>query len=87
MKFSYGSSFGEGSPDAYERLLLDVLNDDSTLFTRNDEIESAWNFTTRLINAAASHARNKIFFYRAGSDGPAEAQKLTEPFHTRWRRL
>jgi glucose-6-phosphate 1-dehydrogenase len=87
MRFSYGSSFGEESPDAYERLILDVLHGDSTLFTRNDEIEAAWDFTTNLTQAVSRHAPEQIHFYRAGSAGPAAANALVAPFKAAWRRL
>jgi glucose-6-phosphate 1-dehydrogenase len=87
MSFAYGSSFGEAGPDAYERLLLDVLHDDSTLFTRNDEIEAAWNFTTHLLDAVAERSQELLVGYRAGSSGPAEADRLLTPFQTTWRRL
>src|SRR5262249_1294557 len=44
MEFNYSSSYGETSPEAYERLLLDVMAGDATLFMRRDAVESAWNF-------------------------------------------
>lgn len=87
MRFSYGSAFGEESPDAYERLLLDVLHGDSTLFTRNDEIEAAWDLTTRLRSAAVEHGTDLLYPYASGSAGPAEARRLTAPYRTEWRRL
>jgi glucose-6-phosphate 1-dehydrogenase len=87
MRFSYGSAFGEESPDAYERLLLDVLHGDSTLFTRNDEIEVAWDITGRLRAAAAEFASDRLFSYPAGSAGPAEAKELTASWGADWRRL
>ena len=87
MRFAYGSAFGEESPDAYERLLVDVLHGDSTLFTRNDEIEAAWNFTTELAASVADYAADDLSLYRAGTGGPARAQELLGPHHATWRRL
>jgi glucose-6-phosphate 1-dehydrogenase len=87
MRFSYGGAFGETSPDAYERLLLDVLHGDSTLFTRNDEIEAAWEFTTGLLGAATAAGRAALRPYPAGTAGPAEAASLLAPYGVAWRRL
>ena len=44
MDFHYGTSFGKASPEAYERLLLDAMSGDATLFARRDEVEQAWGF-------------------------------------------
>ena len=49
MDFSYGSAFGEDLPDAYERLLLDAMLGDSTLYMRKDEVDSAWRFITEIL--------------------------------------
>ncbi len=87
MRFSYGGAFGESSPDAYERLLLDVLHGDPSLFTRNDEIEAAWSYTTRLLRAAESAAPERLRFYPAGSAGPADAARLLASHGVTWRRL
>jgi glucose-6-phosphate 1-dehydrogenase len=90
MRFSYGGSFGafgESSPDAYERLLLDVLHGDPSLFTRNDEIEAAWRFTTGLGRAAEALGPDGLFFYPAGSAGPREAERLPASLSVSWRRL
>ena len=77
MNFSYGDSFAHGLPEAYERLLLDALLGDSTLFTRSDEIEAAWRFVNGIIDAWAAHSQaSPLVFYRAGSAGPEEARRL-----------
>ena len=44
MDFHYGTSFGKATPEAYERLLLDAISGDATLFARHDEVEEAWKF-------------------------------------------
>ena len=50
MEFSYGSAFGEAGPDAYERLLLDVIRGDPTLFTRRDEVEAHWRIVQPILD-------------------------------------
>jgi len=51
MDFHYGTSFGKASPEAYERLLLDAMSGDATLFARRDEVEEAWAFIDIIENA------------------------------------
>ncbi|RPJ05730.1 MAG: glucose-6-phosphate dehydrogenase [Spirochaetaceae bacterium] len=87
MNFAYGQSFGEESPEAYERLLLDVMNSDSTLFTRNDEIEESWRFVTSLHKSKQKFVDPAPTFYAAGSSGPDSAHSLLLPYNTSWRRL
>lgn len=71
MEFHYKDYFGERAlPDAYERLLLDALNGDATLFTRNDEIEEAWKIIDPLL------ADRVPVIYEPGSMGPHEADEL-----------
>ena len=69
MDFSYGSSFLQGSPEAYERLLLDALLGDSTLFARWDEVERAWEILEGLIQAWAA-TPGPFPNYAAGTWGP-----------------
>ncbi len=87
MSFTYGGSFAEKSPEAYERLLLDVMLGDTTLFTRNDEIECAWKFISDLISSYASDSRNPLRFYAAGTAGPEEADLLPLPHAAKWKKL
>jgi glucose-6-phosphate 1-dehydrogenase len=87
MNFSYGSSFGAALPEAYERLLLDAIAGDSTLYMRNDEIEAAWHFTDSLVSALQREKKRIISFYTSGSQGPEEAKKLTSAYGARWRKL
>ncbi|MEO1338042.1 MAG: glucose-6-phosphate dehydrogenase, partial [Myxococcota bacterium] len=75
MEFRYASSFGVQAPEAYERLLLDALNGDGTLFTRGDEVEASWRFISPIHEAWASGG-HAPFPYEAGSWGPAEAKAL-----------
>ncbi len=87
MNFSYGSSFGAALPEAYERLLLDAIAGDSTLYMRNDEIEASWEFIDSLVNGIRGRGKKRIAFYPAGSQGPQEAKKLTSAYGARWRNL
>jgi glucose-6-phosphate 1-dehydrogenase len=86
MDFLYGSAFAGEPPEAYERLLLDCLHGDSTLFTRHDEVETAWAVLTPLLQAWAE-GTSPLASYEAGSAGPSEAADLLERDGRRWRRL
>jgi glucose-6-phosphate 1-dehydrogenase len=88
MDFRYGTSFAEDTPLAYERLLLDCMLGDSTLFIRADEAETAWEALTPLLNRWESVPPGENFpNYVAGSWGPASADRLLEKPHRAWRRL
>jgi glucose-6-phosphate 1-dehydrogenase len=85
MSFMYKEAFGGASPDAYQRLLLDAMRGDSTLFTRTDEVEAAWGLVTPMLEE--QHDDNaKLPTYPAGSWGPAEADALLEQDGRRWRK-
>jgi glucose-6-phosphate 1-dehydrogenase len=77
MEFLYGTSFMSQSPEAYERLILDAMRGDATLFTRNDEVEAQWRIIDPVISAWSQSA-DGLAQYAAGSQGPAEAEKLLE---------
>ena len=88
MDFHYGTSFGKASPEAYERLLLDAMSGDATLFARRDEVEEAWAFIDPI--EEAWHAKKDappLCFYPAGSWGPEEADELLARDGRTWRRL
>jgi glucose-6-phosphate 1-dehydrogenase len=88
MDFHYGTSFGKASPEAYERLLLDAMSGDATLFARRDEVEEAWTFIDPI--EEAWHAKNdapELYFYPAGSWGPEAADDLLARDGHAWRRL
>ena len=88
MDFHYGTSFGKASPEAYERLLLDAMSGDATLFARRDEVEEAWAFIDIIEDAwAAKKDAPDLFFYSAGSWGPEEADDLLARDGRAWRRL
>jgi glucose-6-phosphate 1-dehydrogenase len=88
MDFSYGSSFGMATADAYHRLLLDCMLGDQTLFTRADEVEEAWRIVMPLINAWETPTNPQAMpQYEAGTWQPTEAEFLIERDRRRWRRL
>ena len=86
MEFRYGTAFLSESPEAYERLILDAMRGDATLFTRNDEIEALWAIIDPILTAWHEDASSPIPQYPAGSSGPEEANGLLEEGR-RWRRL
>jgi glucose-6-phosphate 1-dehydrogenase len=87
MDFCYKSAFGIEAPDAYEMLLLDVMQGDATLFIRSDEVEAQWRLITPIEEAWASQGLPKVTTYEAGSDGPTDADELPHGNGHRWRRL
>lgn len=87
MDFRYGSSFGEEAPEAYERLLLDALLGDGTLFTRRDEVEAAWRLMTRILEGWSDRGEEPPSTYEASTWGPPEAHRLIESDGRAWRRL
>ena len=88
MDFSYGSAFGSTNSDAYDRLLLDCMMGDQTLFTRADEVEAAWQVVTPALSVWDSPADPaSVPQYEAGTWEPAEAELLINQDGRRWRRL
>jgi glucose-6-phosphate 1-dehydrogenase len=88
MDFHYGTSFGKASPEAYERLLLDAMAGDATLFARRDEVEQAWAFIDTIEEAwAEKEGAPQLYTYPAGSWGPEEADELLARDGRTWRRL
>ncbi len=87
MDFRYGRSFGVATPEAYERLLLDAMRGDPTLFAREDWVEAAWGVLAPIQEAWAQGPPPKFPNYEAGTWGPREADELLEREGRRWRRL
>jgi len=85
MDFEYATSFLVETPEAYERLLLDCMIGDPTLFTRSDEVEAAWALIDP-IEAAWRDGRPQLQTYEAGTWGPAGAAKLLEADGREWHR-
>lgn len=85
LTFDYESSFQKPLPEAYERLLLDALRGDPSLFMRSDELEASWRFVTPILQAWAKDDA-PLPTYAAGSWGPAEANLLPQSAGATWRR-
>ncbi|MEV7997036.1 glucose-6-phosphate dehydrogenase [Streptomyces sp. NPDC086077] len=84
MDFAYGESFTESSPEAYERLILDVLLGDANLFPRHQEVEESWKILDPIEGYWAADGRPAQ--YVAGSWGPAEADEMLARDGRSWRR-
>ncbi len=84
MEFSYGTSFSEHSPDAYERVILDALIGDPTLFIRADEVGRSWRIVDPIL-AGWARDDDPIPLYQAATWGPREADQLIARDGRRWR--
>ena len=88
MDFRYGTSFGAEPPEAYERLILDAMHGDSTLFIRRDEVEASWAWIDRLQEGwSRENLGEPLHEYTAGSWGPAEAHVMLGRDGRTWNRL
>src|SRR5215212_2880798 len=85
MEFLYGTSFMSQSPEAYERLIMDTMRGDATLFARNDEVEAAWAIVDPILEAWSQDG-GSVPRYEAGGQGPDEANEILEPGQ-RWRAI
>jgi glucose-6-phosphate 1-dehydrogenase len=85
MQFSYDSEFGAYTPEAYERLLLEALAGDATLFIRRDEVETAWSIVDPIREAWQDEPLRESEFYEAGSWGPKAADDLLASAGHAWR--
>ena len=85
MDFYYGSAFGEQSPDAYERLLLEAMLGDPTLFQRRDEVETAWGLMQPVLDGWVE-GQSPTRGYQSGTWGPEEADGMLARDGNRWRR-
>jgi len=83
MEFSYKEAFGSDPPEAYERLLLDAMIGDPTLFIRTDEVEQAWRLLAP-VQEAFAEGYPHLSLYEAGTWGPLEAARLLEPDGYEW---
>jgi glucose-6-phosphate 1-dehydrogenase len=84
MDMSYGSAFMEDPPEAYERLLLDAMVGDPTLFIRSDEVDQAWQIVDPILDAWQGRAV-PLAGYAAGTWGPRQADQLIERDGRQWR--
>ncbi|HTR29009.1 MAG TPA: glucose-6-phosphate dehydrogenase, partial [Puia sp.] len=87
MDFMYTDNYSQSLPEAYETLLLDVLDGDATSFMRTDQIEAAWTVVMPILNAWKKNPSKQLQFYPAGSWGPAAADKLLKPYAKEWYKL
>ncbi len=84
MDMSYGSAFLEDAPEAYERLLLDAMVGDPTLFIRSDEVDQAWRIVDPILEAWQGRSV-PLSGYAAGTWGPRQAEQLIERDGRQWR--
>ena len=84
MDFQYGEAFTESSPEAYERLMLDVLLGDATLFPHAEEVEASWRVIDPLEELWAEGSEPEP--YRAGEWGPEAADEMLARDGRAWRR-
>jgi glucose-6-phosphate 1-dehydrogenase len=87
MEFNYVSVFGRSSPEAYERLILDVMAGDATNFMRADAVEAAWKFVMPILEHWEGERARDLPEYQAGTWGPIEADRLIERDGRTWRTL
>ena len=86
LDFKYEQAFGNSSPEAYETLLEDCIEGDSTLYTRHDWVEQAWALMDPIIKTWEKNTPNNFSNYEAGSWGPKEADEFLQREGRRWRR-
>ncbi|MBN1305959.1 MAG: glucose-6-phosphate dehydrogenase [Anaerolineales bacterium] len=85
MEFHYADSFGPSAiPEAYERLLLDALQGDTSLFTRADEVETTWGLIDPILNIWEQDQAPPVSIYPSGSWGPEEANRMLQQDHRDW---
>lgn len=87
MRFSYAEAFDREPPEAYERLLLDCIMGDATLFTRSDEVEEAWRLTNGIIDAWHEQNLENLPVYEAGTQGPHGAEEFIVDDGRKWRKI
>ncbi|WP_375608565.1 MULTISPECIES: glucose-6-phosphate dehydrogenase [unclassified Bartonella] len=86
LDMSFASTFSERNPDAYERLLMDVIRGDQTLFMRRDEVEAAWRWIDPIIEGWET-IKQPVHSYNAGSWGPSASMSLIERDGRIWNNL
>jgi glucose-6-phosphate 1-dehydrogenase len=87
MEFNYSTSFGGNTPEAYERLILDVMAGDATLFMRRDGVEAAWKFVMPILDYWGATPVRDLPEYQCGTWGPVEADRLINADGRTWRTL
>ena len=79
MDFDYSDHFQTSSPEAYERLLLDVIAGDATLFMRRDSVEASWHWIAPILERWTEPHAPEVCTYPSGDWGPVEAARLIDP--------
>jgi len=87
MDFMYKDNYSQSLPEAYEALLLDVLEGEAASFMRADQIETAWKIVMPILNAWQKSPRKELKFYEAGTWGPPAANALLKPYAKEWFKL
>jgi len=87
MDFRYSTFFGLTPPEAYERLILDAIGGDSTLFAREDEVLESWKFFDPILNYWKTHPPKDFPNYESGSFGPEASAELLQKDQRAWRRI
>ena len=87
MNFNYDDAFSGGTPEAYERLLLDVMIGDASLFMRRDAVEGSWAWITLILDGWKKEKIKRLPEYPAGAWGPAEADRLIQADGRAWRTM
>jgi glucose-6-phosphate 1-dehydrogenase len=87
LDFHYGQAFAEESPEAYERLLLDVVGGDATLFMRRDAVEASWKWVSGILEGWEHSGGRWLPEYAAGGWGPVEAERLIATGERSWRQI
>jgi glucose-6-phosphate 1-dehydrogenase len=87
MEFHYSEVFGRPSPEAYERLLLDVMIGDASRFMRRDAVEASWAWVTGILKGWEAQQLSRLPEYPAGTWGPIEADRMMKHDGRVWRTL
>ena len=85
MHFRYAATYGSNTPEAYERLILDAMVGDGTLFIRGDETEASWKLITPILEHWQASGRKGMEEYAAGSWGPAASDAMLAQASNTWR--
>ncbi len=87
MDFTYKNDYAQSLPEAYEALLLDVLEGEATQFMRADQIEWAWKVVTPILDAWKKYPKKQLQFYESGTWGPTAANAILKPYAKEWFHL
>jgi glucose-6-phosphate 1-dehydrogenase len=87
MNFDYEDAFTTGTPEAYERLLLDVMVGDASLFMRRDAVEASWAWVSQILDGWKTQGKTRLPEYPAGAWGPAEADDFIQADGRAWRTM